>query len=87
MVLNAGDTKNMLNALDIMRTITSNIGADVLSRLAGVGASQMNTEAAAADIEQNVTINADFPDVRDAEEIKEAFNNLMNIATQRVNRK
>ena len=87
MVLNAGDTKNMLNALDIMRTITSNIGADVLSRLAGVGASQMNTEAAAAGIEQNVTINADFPDVRDAEEIKEAFNNLMNIATQRINRK
>ena len=33
MVLNAGDTKNMLNALDIMRTITSNIGADVLSSL------------------------------------------------------
>ena len=47
----------------------------------------MNTEAAAAGIEQNVTINADFPDVRDAEEIKEAFNNLMNIATQRINRK
>ena len=35
-------------------------------------------------IKQNVTINADFPNVESSREIEDAFNNLMNIATQRI---
>ena len=33
---------------------------------------------------QSVIINADFPAVSDAQEIKQAFNNLINIASQKA---
>ena len=35
-------------------------------------------------LEQNVHIDASFPNVRDSREIEEAFNNLVNIASQRA---
>ena len=36
------------------------------------------------EINQNITINADFPDATDRDEIKAAFDNLLNIASQRA---
>ena len=38
-------------------------------------------------LEQNVTIHAEFPGVSDRNEIQEAFNNLINAASQYANRK
>jgi hypothetical protein len=38
-------------------------------------------------IEQNVTIHAEFPPVSDRNEIEEAFNNLINAASQYAHRK
>ena len=35
-------------------------------------------------IDQNVTINADFPGVSNAKEIEKAFNSLENMATQKA---
>ena len=35
-------------------------------------------------IDQNVTINADFPGVSNAQEIEKAFNSLENMATQKA---
>ena len=85
LVLNAEDTSNFLNALDIMRNIVGNIGSDAFARLAAIGGNRSLGEPGAG-IEQNVVINADFPNATDHNEIQQAFDNLMNIATQRVNR-
>ena len=38
-------------------------------------------------VEQNVHIEASFPGVSDRNEIEEAFNNLINTASQYANRK
>jgi hypothetical protein len=85
LVLNAEDTSNFLNALEIMRNIVGNIGSDAFARLAAIGGNRSLGEPGAG-IEQNVVINADFPNATDHNEIQQAFDNLMNIATQRVNR-
>ena len=84
-MLNAEDTANFLNALDIMRNIVNNIGSEAFSRLASLGGNRIG-DPAFAGIEQNVVINADFPNATDHNEIQQAFDNLMNIASQRVNR-
>ena len=86
LVLNAQDTSNFLNALEIMRNIVGNIGSDAFSRLAALSGNYNMGESTTAGIEQNVVINADFPNATDHNEIQQAFDNLMNIATQRVNR-
>ena len=38
-------------------------------------------------LEQTVTIHAEFPNATDHNEIEEAFNNLINTASQYANRK
>ena len=45
----------------------------------------MNTENET--LEQNVHIDASFPNVKSAQEIENALNNLVNIASMRANRK
>ena len=88
LVLNATDTQNMLAAVEIIRSITDSIGSNMLSRLASLNASaagfnSSNTET----IEQNVHIEANFPNVKDSKEIENALNNLVNTASQRVHTK
>ena len=88
LVLNATDTENMLAAVEIIRSITDSIGSGMLSRLASLNASAVgfnanNTET----IEQNVHIEASFPNVKDSREIENALNNLVNTASQRVHTK
>jgi hypothetical protein len=68
-----------------MRNIVGNIGSDAFARLAAIGGNR-DINGATAGIEQNVVINADFPNATDHNEIQQAFNNLMNIASQRINR-
>ena len=83
LVLNADDTRNILDAVKIMRTM----GDIVINRISALsnGISSPNGIAADMDsIKQNVTINADFPNVESSKEIEDAFNNLMNIATQKI---
>ena len=36
------------------------------------------------DLEQNIHIDANFPNVKNANEIETAFNNLVNLASQRA---
>ena len=43
--------------------------------------------AGAGPLEQSVSIEAHFPNVSDRNEIEEAFNNLINTASQYANRK
>ena len=84
LVLNKEDTQNILSAVDIVRTL------DSLSKNI-----QDNTQAAnyvralgsfdnsgSGMLDQNVKIQAHFPNVSSSSEIEEAFNNLVNRASQ-----
>ena len=79
----------MLNMLQLTRNFMSSMNNVLLSRMlnsvngapnAGIG--MMNEDT----LEQNVHIDATFPNVKDAREVEEALNNLVNVASQRIGR-
>lgn len=84
LVLNKDDTANMLSMVQIARKVIES-GA----RLAQTGLSldYIRAKDTSSDINQNITINASFPEATNHNEIEEAFHNLLNTATQYVNRK
>ena len=84
LVLNEDDTKNMLNTVAIMRQISSSLGENTLARLAGATAQGYTNNSSGGLFEQNVHIDATFPNVQNSREIEEALNNLVNSASQRV---
>ena len=86
LVLNADDTKNMLSAVNIVRTIADKVASATNAAAANIGSQGLGSLLAAAgeQILQNVVINADFPAVQDAAQIKQAFNELVNMASQRA---
>lgn len=86
LVLNAEDTKNILNAVQVLRTIDGSVLQRLASMNGTIGAPKSNLDTAEA-IEQNVHIDAQFPNVTNSHEIENAFNNLINIASQRAFRK
>ena len=87
-MLNKEDTPNILNAGEIMRGIANSMNLSMLSRMAGsINGVQNSSNSIAADsdtLEQNVHIDATFPGVKDAREIEQALNNLVNVASQRI---
>jgi hypothetical protein len=89
LVLNKEDTENMLNAVQILRNITDSFSTSMLSKIASLDSS-LNTGSFNTDqnngIEQNVVINADFPNATNSKEIENALNNLVNVASQRAGR-
>ena len=87
LVLNKEDTANMLNAISIMRNITNMLGSSVLGKLAAATAGGLSTDVNGDVLEQNVHIDAQFPNVKDSREIEEALNNLVNMASIRANRR
>ena len=84
LVLNAQDTENMLNTVAIMRNLATTLGENLLARLAGVSAKGNGNMDSNEVFEQNVHIDATFPGVKDAKEIEDALNNLVNSASQRA---
>lgn len=87
LVLNAKDTENMLKAVDILRAMTDNLGDSIFNRLASIpnGYSNiLNQIPNSETLEQKVQIEAVFPNVSNSHEIENAFNNLVNIASQRA---
>lgn len=83
-VFNADDTHRLLNAANILRSIDLSInsfatgfGNILLPNLAPIGNS----------LDQNVHIEASFPNVTEHNEIELAFDNLINKASQYANRK
>lgn len=88
LVLNADDTRNMLDSVSILRNIVQKIGGSVNSRLSNLNSGFNNNINNNADsLEQNVTISASFPNVNSKKEIEEAFNDLVNLAAQRALRR
>ena len=88
-VLNARDTENLLAAVDMIRQISQTIDLNALSASQGLnsllyaGTVKDHKET----IEQEVTIHAEFPNATNHSEIEEAFNNIVNMASQYANRK
>ena len=78
LVLNATDTQNILDAVNVMRRMSTS-----LTGLTGLGSVDSGTNA----LEQDVRIEATFPNVTSANEIETALNNLVNVAAQRVQEK
>lgn len=89
-VLNKYDTENFLKAIEIVRSISDKIEATATSSALGLlnFGNIANAFSTGNDIlQQEVTIRADFPNVQSHSEIEEAFNNLLNTASQYANRK
>ena len=83
LVLNEADTKNMLDIVGMVRQIIDPNAATInntinYSPLAAAGAGEL---------QQQVHIEASFPNVQSHSEIELALNNLINSASQYVNRK
>lgn len=92
LVLNKEDTSNLLNAMTFLNDIVKTIDLSAQSASTGLGALVNATHNASLGqlseaFEQNVTINADFPSATDHSEIEQAFNNLLNTASQYAGRK
>lgn len=88
LVLNANDTRNFLQTMNYMRELTNAL--DARAAFASTGLGEMNSLAVGEhmqQLEQEVHISANFPNVVNHLEIEEAFNNLVNMASQYVNRK
>lgn len=89
LVLNKEDTSNILSAVDMIRKISEVID---LNAIASAG---FNSKYAWSNkftnegqtFEQHVSINAEFPNATDRNEIYEAFNELINTAVQYSNRR
>lgn len=86
-VLNSHDTDNMFGIIDMVREITKTIDVNAAGVIGGYGAlSSGSMNAGPQTLEQNVQITASFPNATDHNEIEEAFNNLINKASQYANR-
>ena len=83
LVLNANDTKYMLDMVQIARDIIES--ASMKSTMTNIKNANANYNPGS--LEQNVHIDASFPNVTDHLEIEQAFNNLVNMASQYANRK
>ena len=89
LVLNKEDTSNMLNIIGMTRDLVNNFSAfNELSDIANsiIGSSSL-AMAGAGTMDQNVHIEANFPNVQSHSEIEMALNNLINSASQYVNKK
>lgn len=79
----------LMDSLDIS-TILQNIGLNVqtiVSYLSNLIPSSLGVDRIAQEFMQQVSINADFPNVTDSNEIMEAFEMMENEASQYANRK
>lgn len=89
LVLNAKDTENVLATVNIVRDMQSMIDSlnnSILSRTNGfmdsINASLGFDTNLGTDLNQQVSIQASFPNVSSRMEIEQAFENLVNLASQ-----
>ena len=88
MVLNADDTANLLASMEVLSRILEIIDLQSANaQLGGALTSPGIHNNGSQVIEQQVHIEANFPGISDRNELEEAFNNLINKASQYANRK
>lgn len=86
LVLNADDTKNMLASIQLVRQIAKQLDFNS-QQISTLSSSGFTVSSQDGTLEQNVRIEASFPNATDRYEIQEAFNTLVNVASQYANRK
>lgn len=89
LVLNENDTSNFLSAVTLLRDAANMIDLKATRSRASILPYTPISEPLSAreTFDQNIRIEANFPNVQDRNEIQEAFNNLINTASQYANRK
>ncbi len=96
LVLNQRDTRNILDAVNIIRGLSGLLQNSMINRIEGltqslnniaIPAVQPNVETQPQSIEQTVHITAEFPGATEAIQIETALNSLVNRASQYANRK
>ena len=89
LMLNPEDTVNFLNATHLLRDIVDIIDINALRNQVSVLPYLFGNyiQGNGGELQQHVQIEAHFPGVTDRNEIEEAFNNLVNTASQYANRK
>ena len=79
LVLNATDTKNMLDIVSMVRDMSNNLrnsSLSIPSLISGLTSSKNNNT------NQNINITANFPNATNHNEIEQALNNLINRTSQ-----
>lgn len=89
LVLNAEDTKNILAAVDTVRSISDSLRGQALETANSYTsdldtATPIVTQPITQSVQQDVHIDVTFPNVTDHNEIELAMNNLINTASQKV---
>lgn len=86
LVLNADDTENMLASIQLVRQIAKQLDFNS-QQISTLSSSGFTVSSQDGTLEQNIRIEASFPNATDRYEIQEAFNTLVNVASQYANRK
>ena len=86
LILNQDDTQNILSTVSLIRELVNMIDAQAASASLFNLISTPSPNPNANTLEQKVEITAEFPNVNDRYEIEEAFNNLVNRASQYANK-
>lgn len=84
LVLNKDDTSNLLNTVDIINKLDKEVVAGLALMLQKASGGRFLDNLDTRKIEQDVKIEAHFPNVTSAEEIELSLNNLVNEAVQRA---
>lgn len=88
LVLNKTDTQNILNAVSIVRNLTAGLTSlqnSLIGKISSPISNTINqTGKESTTLDQNVHIEAVFPNVSSSNEIEKAFNDLVNLASQRA---
>ena len=85
-VLNASDTQNLLDAVDMLRQMTSSLNSSMLLRMNNLnnGFNNLYGNKNNNELQQDVHIDVTFPNVNSKQEIEEAFNEIINMAAQKA---
>lgn len=87
LVLNETDTANILNAVNMIREMTNGLKSGALnSALSSINSFNGMNSQSPQDLEQNIHIDANFPNVKDASEIEQAILSLADQATQYIHK-
>ena len=87
LVLNKDDTKNLLSAINIVRDINNSLSfMNPNTSLPSIVKSFLNNNINndSSELNQNVTITANFPNVNNHNQIERAFGNLINYTSQYI---
>lgn len=86
LVLNTKDTSNILTAVDVVRQLASSIDFNTMTASLAT-ANIKSASGSSGTLEQRVEITANFPNATDRNEIEQAFQNIVNMASQYAQRK